>query len=79
MTRTQDLDYPTIRDVGVAMFSMDGWVLPFEIVSLVLTVALIAAVWWTREARPQDPPPSKEITSKKTYDELRERYAKEDE
>jgi len=31
------------------MFSIDGWVAPFEIASLVLTAALVAAVLWSRE------------------------------
>jgi len=52
LTRTLDIDYPSLQELGVAMFAMDGWVLPFELVSLVLTVALIAGVWWTRDARP---------------------------
>jgi NADH:ubiquinone oxidoreductase subunit 6 (subunit J) len=51
LTRVVDPEYPSLQELGVAMFSMDGWVLPFEVVSLVLTVALIAAVWWTRNAR----------------------------
>lgn len=40
---------PGILDLGRALFSIDGWALPFEIASLVLTAALVAAVWWTRE------------------------------
>ena len=52
LTRTLDPEYPPLQELGIAMFSMDGWVLPFELVSLVLTVALISAVWWTRESRP---------------------------
>jgi NADH-quinone oxidoreductase subunit J len=66
MTRTQEINYPTIREVGIAMFSMEGWVLPFEVVSLVLTVALIAAVWWTRAARPKDVH-TREITTRKSH------------
>jgi len=52
MVRVLDYDYQPLRELGVAMFDMDGWVLPFELVSLVLTVALIAAVWWTKETSP---------------------------
>jgi NADH:ubiquinone oxidoreductase subunit 6 (subunit J) len=51
MTRVAEPEYPSLQELGVAMFSIDGWVLPFELVSLVLTVALVAAVWWTRNAR----------------------------
>lgn len=40
---------PGIVDLGRRLFSIDGWALPFEIASLVLTVALVAAVWWARE------------------------------
>ena len=36
-------------DFGTKMFTLDGWVLPFEVASLVLTVALIAGVLWTRD------------------------------
>ena len=28
---------------------VDGWALPFEIASLILTAALVGAVWWSRE------------------------------
>jgi len=45
-------EYPSLVALGEAMFSLEGWVLPFELVSLVLTVALIGAVWWTRGSRP---------------------------
>lgn len=41
--------FPGIADFGQLLFSVDGWALPFEIASLVLTAALIAAVWWSRE------------------------------
>lgn len=40
---------PGIVDLGRRLFSVDGWALPFEIASLVLTVALVAAIWWARE------------------------------
>jgi len=40
---------PSIVELGKTMFSANGYALPFEIASLVLTVALIAAVWWTRD------------------------------
>lgn len=40
---------PTIVEFGERLFALDGWALPFEIASLVLTAALVAAVWWTRE------------------------------
>lgn len=41
--------FPGIVEFGDRLFALDGWVLPFEIASLVLTAALVAAVWWTRE------------------------------
>lgn len=34
---------------GAKMFSLDGWALPFEVASLVLTVALIAGVMWSKD------------------------------
>lgn len=40
---------PTLVDFGKLLFSPKGWVLPFELASLVLTAALIGAVWWSRE------------------------------
>lgn len=41
--------YPGVVKFGEILFSADGWALPFEIASLVLTAALIAAVWWSKE------------------------------
>lgn len=41
---------PDVAAFGLLLFTPDGgWVLPFEIASLVLLVALVAAVWWSRE------------------------------
>lgn len=40
---------PGIVDLGRGLFSIDGWALPFEIASLVLTAALVAAVWWAKD------------------------------
>lgn len=40
---------PSFERFGELLFSVDGWALPFEIASLVLTVALVAAVWWSKE------------------------------
>lgn len=40
---------PDLVAFGKLLFSVEGWALPFEIASLVLTSALVAAVWWTRE------------------------------
>ncbi len=40
---------PDLVALGKLLFSLEGWVLPFEIASLVLTAALVAAVWWSRE------------------------------
>lgn len=39
----------SIVDIGRRLFSPDGWALPFEIASLVLTAALVGAIWWARE------------------------------
>ena len=41
--------FPGVREFGEKLFALDGWVLPFEIASLVLTAALVGAVWWSRE------------------------------
>ena len=40
---------PTIEDFGLRLFNT--WALPFEIASLVLTVALVGAVWWSGGGR----------------------------
>jgi len=40
---------PSFARFGQLMFSIRGWALPFEIVSVLLTAALVAAVWWSRE------------------------------
>ncbi|MDR3685444.1 MAG: NADH-quinone oxidoreductase subunit J [Coriobacteriia bacterium] len=40
---------PDLLAFGKTMFSARGWSLPFEIASLMLTAALVGAVWWTRE------------------------------
>jgi len=40
---------PDLVAFGKMLFSVDGWVAPFEIASLVLTAALVAAVLWSRE------------------------------
>jgi NADH-quinone oxidoreductase subunit J len=39
---------PGIVDFGKLLFSVTGWALPFEIASLILVVALVGAVWWTK-------------------------------
>jgi NADH:ubiquinone oxidoreductase subunit 6 (subunit J) len=40
---------PDIAAFGALLFSPKGWALPFEIASLILTAALVGAVWWTRQ------------------------------
>jgi NADH-quinone oxidoreductase subunit J len=41
---------PDVGALGEILFALDdGWALPFEIASLVLLVALVAAVWWSKE------------------------------
>lgn len=50
MARELPAAVPSLADFGLKLFSYDGgYALPFEIASLVLTVALVAAVWWTRD------------------------------
>ena len=39
----------TIVGLGKQLFSVEGYALPFEVASLVLTAALVAAIWWARE------------------------------
>lgn len=43
------VDYITVEEIGVAFSTRDGFVLPFEIVSLMLTSALIGAIVVARE------------------------------
>lgn len=40
---------PDLVAFGLLMFSPTGWAVPFEIASLILTAALVAAVWWSKE------------------------------
>lgn len=40
---------PDIARIGRQLFSLSGWALPFEIASVLLTAALVGAVWWARE------------------------------
>lgn len=40
---------PDIAAFGALLFSPAGWALPFEIASLILTAAVVGAVWWTRD------------------------------
>ena len=40
---------PDLAAFGRLLFSPRGWSLPFEIASVLLTAALVGAVWWTRE------------------------------
>lgn len=37
---------PSIVDFGMLLFNPTHWALPFEIASLILTAALVGAVWW---------------------------------
>jgi NADH:ubiquinone oxidoreductase subunit 6 (subunit J) len=39
---------PDIAAFGTLLFSARGWALQFEIASLLLTAALVGAVWWTK-------------------------------
>jgi len=38
-----------IASIGRQLFSLRLWALPFEIASVLLTAALVGAVWWARE------------------------------
>lgn len=40
---------PDLATFGSSLFSLKGWALPFEIASLVLTAALVGAVYWAKE------------------------------
>lgn len=40
---------PGIAQFGELLFSTDGWAIQFEIASLVLTAALVAAVLWSKD------------------------------
>jgi NADH-quinone oxidoreductase subunit J len=42
---------PTFTEFSIKLFSPDGWALPFELASAVLTVALVGAVWWSRKEK----------------------------
>ena len=42
-------EVPDLVAFGRLLFSPKGWALPFEVASLVLTAALVGAVWWSRE------------------------------
>lgn len=42
-------ELPSMVELGTALYSVEGWVLPFELASLVLLAALIGAIWWSRE------------------------------
>ncbi|PJF44490.1 MAG: NADH-quinone oxidoreductase subunit J [Phototrophicales bacterium] len=44
-----EVTYITVREIGVAFSTQNGFVLPFEIVSLLLTSALIGAIVVARE------------------------------
>ncbi len=39
----------TTRDIGIALVSADGYVLPFEVASLLLTAAMVGAIVIARE------------------------------
>lgn len=46
---TGDVDYVTVDEIGRALVSQDGFVLPFEVTSLLLTAAMIGAIVVARE------------------------------
>lgn len=46
--------YPGIHEFAERMFAPDGWALPFEVASLILTTALVTAVMWTRQSKGED-------------------------
>ena len=46
---TTSADPIPLAEFGTYLFDVDGHALAFEIASLVLLVALVAAVWWTKD------------------------------
>lgn len=49
-TAQMPAEAPDTADLGVILFTIEGgWALPFEIASLLLLVAMVAAVWWSKE------------------------------
>jgi len=40
---------PDLYAFGRLLFSAKGWSFPFEVASLVLTAALVGAVWWAKD------------------------------
>ena len=38
---------PDVADIGTALFSR--WLLPFELASVILLIAIVGAVWWSKE------------------------------
>lgn len=46
---TAEVDYVTVEEMGTAFITRDGFVLPFEIVSVLLTAAMIGAIVVARE------------------------------
>jgi NADH-quinone oxidoreductase subunit J len=46
---SEDLDMVTVEQIGEALVTRDGFVLPFEIASILLTAALIGAIVVARE------------------------------
>lgn len=40
---------PDLVTFGSSLFSVKGWALPFEIASVVLTAALVGAVYWSKD------------------------------
>lgn len=40
--------FPSLVDFGKLLYAPEGWVLPFELASLVLLAALVGAVWWSK-------------------------------
>lgn len=47
MKGTLPAELPSLVDFGKKLFSPHGGALPFEISSIILTVALVGAVWWS--------------------------------
>lgn len=46
---TAEVDYVTVEELGTAFITRDGFVLPFEIASVLLTAAMIGAIVVARE------------------------------
>ena len=47
----------TVRGIGLALLTPDGWLVPFEYASILLLAALVGAVHLARRSAPKDDSP----------------------